>query len=195
MEEILASIKRIIADDGAAAVGTARSRARPVVVPPPEPPQAEPETVLRDTGDAEEASVEPVPAEAESTDDSADEAQAEILELTEPVPFAPRPAVSEPEAEDSIETPVAAAPEPSRPTPVPNAAGIVSDDAAFASRQALAALSALVVRPEQGADNTLEGLVRDMLKPMLKEWLDAQLPELVESMVAREIARITGKIA
>jgi cell pole-organizing protein PopZ len=31
-----------------------------------------------------------------------------------------------------------------------------------------------------------------MLRPMLKEWLDARLPEIVESLVAREISRITG---
>ena len=43
------------------------------------------------------------------------------------------------------------------------------------------------------SDNTLDGLVRELLRPMLKEWLDARLPELVETLVAREIARITGK--
>ena len=38
---------------------------------------------------------------------------------------------------------------------------------------------------------TLEGLVREMLRPMLSEWLDRNLPSLVEQMVAREIAKIT----
>src|SRR3569623_1448052 len=37
-----------------------------------------------------------------------------------------------------------------------------------------------------------QGLVGEMLRPMLREWLDQHLPELVESMVAKEIARITG---
>jgi len=32
-----------------------------------------------------------------------------------------------------------------------------------------------------------------MLKPLLKDWLDQRLPEMVEELVAREIARITGK--
>jgi hypothetical protein len=41
-------------------------------------------------------------------------------------------------------------------------------------------------------DNTLEGLVRELLRPMLREWLDAKLPDIVEAMVAREIERITG---
>jgi cell pole-organizing protein PopZ len=70
----------------------------------------------------------------------------------------------------------------------------VSDDAASASRDALAALSALLIKPEgEVASNTLEGLVREMLRPMLKEWLDARLPELVQSLVEKEIARISGR--
>jgi len=32
-----------------------------------------------------------------------------------------------------------------------------------------------------------------MLRPMLKDWLDSNLPTMVEGMVAREIARITGR--
>jgi uncharacterized protein len=42
-------------------------------------------------------------------------------------------------------------------------------------------------------ETSLEGLTRDLLRPMLKEWLDANLPSLVESMVAKEIERITKK--
>ena len=52
----------------------------------------------------------------------------------------------------------------------------------------------MVLKPQaEGDNNTLEGLVREMLRPMLKQWLDANLPELVEGMVAKEIARITGR--
>jgi len=36
-------------------------------------------------------------------------------------------------------------------------------------------------------------MVREMIRPMLREWLDANLPLMVESMVAREISRITGQ--
>jgi cell pole-organizing protein PopZ len=39
----------------------------------------------------------------------------------------------------------------------------------------------------------LEGLVRELVKPMLRDWLDANLPQIVETMVAREISRITGR--
>ena len=70
---------------------------------------------------------------------------------------------------------------------------IVSADAAAASRQALSSLSRLVVKPDIAGADTLEGLVREMLKPMLKDWLDAHLPEIVERVVAQEVARITGQ--
>ncbi len=70
---------------------------------------------------------------------------------------------------------------------------IISADAAAASRQALSSLSRLIVKPDIAGADTLEGLVREMLKPMLKDWLDAHLPEIVERVVAQEVARITGQ--
>ena len=79
--------------------------------------------------------------------------------------------------------------------PVDEGESLVSPDAAEASRQSLAALSALKERSEalpQG-DGPLEAVVREMLKPMLADWLDRHLPEIVEDLVTREIARITGK--
>ncbi len=45
----------------------------------------------------------------------------------------------------------------------------------------------------RSGETSLEGLTRELLRPMLKEWLDANLPSLVEAMVAREIERITKK--
>ena len=61
--------------------------------------------------------------------------------------------------------------------------------------------SALQTLSEPGAspqivrsgETSLEGMVRDMLKPVLKEWLDSNLPAIVEAMVEREITRITKK--
>ena len=79
--------------------------------------------------------------------------------------------------------------------PVSDETGLMSPDAAEASRHRLAALAA--ARRESGSgpvsDAPLEALVREMLKPLLKDWLDQRLPEMVEELVAREIARITGK--
>ncbi len=61
--------------------------------------------------------------------------------------------------------------------------------------------SALQTLSEPGAapqivrsgETSLEGLTRDLLRPMLKDWLDAHLPPIVEAMVEREIMRITKK--
>jgi hypothetical protein len=82
--------------------------------------------------------------------------------------------------------------------PVGENEGLMSEDKTEATRQKLAALAAMQRQGEGGQgvpgnDGPLEALVREMLKPMLKEWLDDRLPEIIEDMVAREIARITGK--
>lgn len=45
----------------------------------------------------------------------------------------------------------------------------------------------------RSGETSLEGMVRDMLRPMLKDWLDSNLPPIVEAMVDREITRITKK--
>jgi cell pole-organizing protein PopZ len=144
MEDILSSIKRIIAEDVETG-GAGRVRRRPA-------PQS-------------------TPAETVEEDD--------VLELSETVPDS---------APMSASGPVAAASTPAVP-----AEKIISDEAAEASRARLASLSRLVIKPEVAGSDTLEGLVREMLKPMLRDWLDANLPDLVEAMVAKEIARITGQ--
>jgi cell pole-organizing protein PopZ len=78
--------------------------------------------------------------------------------------------------------------------PVSEGPGLLSDDVAAASRERLASLSALRQRSETPAESgALEAVVREMLRPMLKDWLDAHLPEIVEDLVTREIARITGR--
>ena len=71
---------------------------------------------------------------------------------------------------------------------------LVSDDAAEASRSRLAALQeAAAAAPPPPAVNPLEQMVRDMLRPMLKDWLDQNLPGIVDEHVKREIGRITGQ--
>ncbi|WP_026009128.1 DUF2497 domain-containing protein [Sphingomonas sp. ATCC 31555] len=137
MEEILASIKRIIADDEPGALG----RGRP----------------LRAVPEADHAA-----AEGTTFADPQDD----VLELSEPITLPPT---------------VTAGPDP-----------LLSDRVAEASREKLEALSRLVVKPQGPGSDTLEGLVREMLKPMLREWLDQNLPQIVDGIVAREVARITG---
>ena len=160
MEEILSSIKRIIAEEGDAATGT-RTR-RP----------AKPATTAAPVRDAL--------SDAIDADD-------EVLELSQPV------------AEEPVATPAPmpigapdvppAPPKAVQRTPEP----ILSERAAEATRGPLEALSRMVVKPEVAGSDTLEGLVRELLKPMLREWLDDNLPQIVETMVAREISRITGR--
>lgn len=161
MEEILSSIKRIIAEEG----DQPARRARPA-----RPPAA-------------------VPLQQQAA-----ETQDEVLELSEPLP-APRHPEIEPRADAA--RPVAQPTRSPEPAPMPElpktAEPIVSTEAAAASRGALDSLSRLLVKPEPDSDGTLEGLVREMLRPMLREWLDANLPELVETLVSREIARIAGQ--
>ena len=70
---------------------------------------------------------------------------------------------------------------------------IISDATEAAAAEKVSALSSMMVRGYDGSPDTLEGLVRELLTPMLKTWLDTHLPEIVEQMVAREIARITRK--
>lgn len=76
--------------------------------------------------------------------------------------------------------------------------GLTTESAARAMRDSLAAL-AMISEPGtppqivRSGETSLEGLVRDMLRPMLADWLDRNLPEIVERLVKAEIARIAGK--
>lgn len=164
MEEILSSIKRIIAEegDGAMAAARARRQARPAPAPMPEPEQYDDEEIL------------------ELSDQVAAEAPSEPEATPEPH-FTP----SEP-------APVAAAPAAVAPAAAPPSS-LLSPRTAEATRGPLDALSRMVVKPEIAGSDTLEGMVREMIRPMLRDWLDANLPQLVETMVAREISRITGQ--
>jgi cell pole-organizing protein PopZ len=75
---------------------------------------------------------------------------------------------------------------------------LLTEDAASSMRDSLTALAMLAEPPAapqivRSGETSLEGLARDLLRPALAEWLDKNLPPLVERMVAAEIARIVGK--
>lgn len=78
---------------------------------------------------------------------------------------------------------------------------LVSSASADAARQSLEALTAAVAPVVAAAAataapasaRTMEDVVMEALRPMLKQWLDTNLPDIVEAMVAREISRITGR--
>lgn len=71
---------------------------------------------------------------------------------------------------------------------------LLDETAAEASRSALEALTAVTASvPPPPPVNPLEEMIREMLKPILKQWLDEHLTLIVEEHVKREITRITGR--
>ena len=77
---------------------------------------------------------------------------------------------------------------------------LLAESARASMRESLTALAMLAepgARPQivRSGETSLEGLTRDLLRPMLGEWLEKNLPPLVDKMVAAEIARIVGKRA
>jgi cell pole-organizing protein PopZ len=201
MEEILASIRRIISDDDpskAAAPAQKPAAPRPAPMPRavvPPPPVRAPEPVARDNamgaGDMNSMLSAPVPRE---------EPAADILDLTEQMtaPAANHDfktidgqpdivfAESDPEVPPPDREP-APAPEPLRAPAMPDR-GLMSGPTMAAVDSAFNTLAHTVL--VQNA-RTLEDLVKEMLRPMLKTWLDDNLPGLVERIVRAEIERVS----
>jgi cell pole-organizing protein PopZ len=170
MEEILASIRRIISEDDAP------------------PAQAEPEPVV---------SLAPVEPEDE-----------DVLELTEAIEasaplethgdldiYEPSARVAAPEPEPVAWTP---APEPApRPAPQPVAyvapapvddEPIIGAAAAAATASAFGRLEAALAMPAPG--RSLDDVVRELLKPLIKTWLDDNLPRIVEAKVTEAVEKL-----
>ena len=154
MEEILASIRRIISEDEPAG-----GDAAPEAEPEPQPAQAAAEL--------------PLPPE---------EPEDDVLELTERVEthgdLDVYSAAAEPEEELSFAEPEPLAPE----------APLVGDPAAAAAAAAFGRLSSSILMPADG--RTLEDVVRELLRPLLKQWLDDNLPGIVQQTVQAEVERI-----
>lgn len=75
---------------------------------------------------------------------------------------------------------------------------LIDDNKLDSMRQSLSALvekEAMAHRPTTlpGGGTSLEDMTRDLMRPMIKQWLDANLPDLVEELVAREIQRLNEK--
>ena len=80
----------------------------------------------------------------------------------------------------------------------PGEAPLLAESARASMRESLTALAMLAepgARPQivRSGETSLEGLTRDLLRPMLGEWLEKNLPPLVDKLVAAEISRIVGK--
>ena len=175
MEEILASIRRIISEDDAPE-GEAPAAAAPER-PAPESPAPEAAAPAA----APEPEPEPAPVAAQAPEE-------DVLELTQRIEAAG-------ETVGDIAAYPAREPEPAprpAPAPPPKAADeeetLVSETSAMAAASAFTNLTAAIALPPTG--RTLEDLTRDLLRPMLKDWLDANLPRIVEAKVAEEVERI-----
>lgn len=200
MEEILSSIKRIIAEDHDGADRAApRREARATAGHAATREQRRKAVVAGlaagDAGYADEVLelTEEVPLEDEL--DEADQGSIHAMEQPEVRVPAPKRRAHAAAEGSPVRTKKPVAPVVTEADDEADEDMIVSAESEMAARSSLAALSSMVVHsaaaPEEA--NTLEGLVREMLRPMLKQWLDANLPSMVEGMVAKEIARITGR--
>jgi uncharacterized protein len=187
MEEILASIRKIISEDQAEP---------PKPAAPPAPVQA---------------------AEPEPEPEPAPPAEPEVLELTDEVPAeeaAPEPAPPAPVQEEN-DIAFAADPAPAEAAP-PDADDLISDttrtavDSAFATMNqgsgqtlpfAAGTLDALFVHAVQGAfQPTLNewidanrAEIMNAMKPLIRTWMDEHLPPLIEAAIAKEIARAAAE--
>lgn len=142
VEEILASIKKVIARDNRA---------------PGAEPRREPEAQAR---------IDAAPIDPTQIDED------EILDL------------------GAIGEEVAAEPAQAEPLLGSETVNSISESLAALAMMAQPPAAPQIVR---SGETSLEGMVRELLRPALAEWLDKNLPPLVEKMVAGEIARIVGK--
>ncbi len=203
MEEILASIKRIINEDDepeAAEAEAAPSEPEPAPEPAPEPepaaeaePEPEPE-VLELTEKVEEDTTGTDPHAIDDDLMIVDRDEDEVIPEPEPMPEREPVVEATPEPEPEPE-PVTAAPEPA-PRPAPEPA--VDEDSLLDQTAATAAAGAFGALADNlrvaGTDGqTLEAIVRELMRPMLKDWLDSNLPRIVEEKVEAEIERVARR--
>ena len=188
MEEILASIRRIISDDDKEIEASAQENE--------EVTESKEELVGEETVAMAEPEPEPEPEPAaEEVDDDDDD---DILDLTDmeasdPEPLFEEQAYKEPEPEP-VATPVSPPPAPP-PAPTPAPANLVSPPQAGEASGSFERLTEKLNEdyselPIGNGAVTLEGLTRELVRPMLKEWLDQHLPMMVERLVREEIERL-----
>ena len=177
MEDILASIRRILSEDE------------------PEPPQ--PAVAGGDVMPLDPSMLvdEPPPAHAEPPP-----ALADVPPAASPRPEAARPMPEE--LPTMIASTPAAAPAPAPPPPAPAArpqsGGLLGPEAAEAASSSVGSLLRTLASERQqvavrAGGPTIEDLVREEIRPLLKAWLDANLPPLVERLVRAEIERVVGR--
>ncbi|MET3838011.1 DUF2497 domain-containing protein [Bradyrhizobium sp. OAE829] len=237
MEEILASIRRIIADDEAkpaaaekpaspppsakpeppaarptamkdippSAIAPKPSEAKPAAaVPKPAPPPPAPEPAASNNQDDIDAMLASLDAATPEADIRPAQPEADVFELTDEMAVPdPQPAASsfhKIEPQDDIEfTETAGAKalhrQPAYEPPPFESAVEASPAQQILSRSTVSAVesafNSLANTVLSNNARTLEDLVKEMLRPMLKSWLDDNLPGLVERIVKAEIERVS----
>lgn len=168
IEEILASIRQIISEDEPKAE-TPPEVVSPAPAPEPEPVTADDVFELVDRVVAQEELPPPAP---------------EPVFSPEPVP---EPAPITVELRDHIDDPV-----PPMPVSMPDAS-VFTDGAAAATLGAFAKLSETIVLERQRAAAgavTLEDIVKELLSPLLRGWIDQHVPVIVERLVREELEKL-----
>ena len=200
MEEILQSIRKIISDDDEQPTDGGSGEATDESTTEDGDGAMTEETTAEEDAEAAGSDVleltdvmEEVEEEAEPEPEAVDVLKEIDEAIEEPAPE-PEP---EPEPEPVAEEP---APEPTpKPEPVADtteeeANRLLSDDAATASAASLQKVVAThkSANPSPGfrSGTSVEELVLESIKPMLKDWLDANLPSMVERIVEREIRKL-----
>lgn len=209
MEEILASIRKIISEDDAS---NARRPGTPTAVRE-EPAAMEDDDYSEPAFEAAQDDLDEVMFGAETDEDyetfEADDTDfgnggaspfedvveaARAAEMPEPAPVfrhAPEPAPAKATMLAARPAPIPqshAPKEPDMPASARYQQTVLTDD--NTADAAAGSLGKLISKMDLGGDNTIEGLVRELLKPMIKEWLDANLPSIVEQKVEAEVQRI-----
>ena len=203
MEDILASIRRIITDDEAAE-GSADDS------PPADSPDGGTEAddvleltqMLQDDGttvDLSQQDETEIPTEPESEPEPMAETESETAAAEDSEPATATEPENETAAEPEPEPEPETEPEPDTATDMPEEVeALISEAASTASIEALSKLavasgpapastSALRVGGQGG---TVEDLVVGILRPLMREWLDQNLPIIVERIVQKEIRRL-----
>jgi hypothetical protein len=178
MDDILASIRKIISDDEARAQVSGGQAA------------------TAQTGAARPADARPGATTTKRDD---------VLLLTDlveepksgsrPTPL-PLPRVDPASAADMPQPAIGGDRAPDQALVAAGVAGVASsafERLSQAVQESVPAPSAHDPGPTMGSGKTLEDLVKEMLRPMLKEWLDRNLPPMVERFVEREIVRLTRR--
>lgn len=184
MEEILASIRAIIADDRELGTAKPAPGTKPVAV-------AGPQIVYSNDSPAPAKSAAEPPAQLALAEVEPPAPAASIQPIAPNVVWA-RPNVEfvapQPVPEPPADETASAATNVEPPTiDTPGEAPLLSEEADRAVSASFNALSATLAL--QSAE-LVESLTREMLRPMIKTWLDENLPSLVERLVRAEIQRV-----